>query len=406
VALPSNGDGQLAQSSGTLSTLDPRRSGLLERVPSIPPPDLRRSLYGPVGRFVKQGIDFLLSYHTYYQRSINLSLTQFLRELTIDHDALRDQVGQYTSLPERLLQTETTLARLAASCDETVARLEQAERVPIRLEERLGQLERRVERVAVAEALEGRLNVAEARIAHTNYRFAARPYMSSDVFGSQGTLDRPMSYGASDDDPANPLRDQFANLFRGREDFIASRQRVYLPFFEGRDHVVDLGCGRGEFLGLLASQNVAAIGVELDLKLVDACRAKGYHVVYADVADYLRSVQPLELDGIFSAQVLEHLALTRIRDILELSRSRLRPNGIFVAETVNPECYEALKTFYVDLTHVKPIFPQVMLQLCADAGFTSAQIFYPNAGGFTQKHYEDSGEYAVIAYTYAPELPV
>ena len=70
-----------------------------------------------------------------------------------------------------------------------------------------------------------------------------------------------------------------------------------------------------------------------------------------------------------------------------------------VAETVNPECYEALKTFFVDLTHQKPIYPQVMLQLCLDAGFPSARIFYPNGGGFTQENYETAGEYAVIAVT-------
>jgi hypothetical protein len=66
-------------------------------------------------------------------------------------------------------------------------------------------------------------------------------------------------------------------------------------------------------------------------------------------------------------------------------------------ETVNPECYEALKTFFVDLTHQKPIYPQVLLQMCLQVGFSSARIFYPLWGGFTQEHYEEAGEYAVVA---------
>jgi hypothetical protein len=64
---------------------------------------------------------------------------------------------------------------------------------------------------------------------------------------------------------------------------------------------------------------------------------------------------------------------------------------------VNPENYEALKTFHVDLTHQRPIFPQVLLHLCWEAGFEAAWVFYPLGGGFTQRCYEAVGEYAVVA---------
>jgi hypothetical protein len=56
-----------------------------------------------------------------------------------------------------------------------------------------------------------------------------------------------------------------------------------------------------------------------------------------------------------------------------------------------------MKTFFVDLTHQRPIFPQVLLQLCQLAGYESARTFYPTAGGFTQTQYRDAGEYAVVA---------
>ena len=70
---------------------------------------------------------------------------------------------------------------------------------------------------------------------------------------------------------------------------------------------------------------------------------------------------------------------------------------MFIAETPNPESYLAQKSFYVDLSHQRPIFPQVMLYLSQLSGYTSARIFYPTAGGFTQTAYRDAGEYAVIA---------
>jgi hypothetical protein len=103
------------------------------------------------------------------------------------------------------------------------------------------------------------------------------------------------------------------------------------------------------------------------------------------------------LDAIFSAQVIEHIVPATLPRLVALSRAKLRPRGLFIAETVNPESYEALKTFHVDLSHQRPIYPQVLLHLCQQGGFLSARIFYPVKGAFTQEHYQDAGEYAVIA---------
>ena len=95
-------------------------------------------------------------------------------------------------------------------------------------------------------AIAERLN---AQMAHIDYRFACRPYMSEDLFGTAGDLTRPMGYGL--DAATLHLQDGrkagFADVFRGSTSFISERQRTYLPFFQGRRNVVDLGCGRGEF---------------------------------------------------------------------------------------------------------------------------------------------------------------
>jgi O-antigen chain-terminating methyltransferase len=208
-----------------------------------------------------------------------------------------------------------------------------------------------------------------------------------------------MGYGldASDIGLVDATSPSLADLFRGSEQFIAERQQVYVPFFRGRERVVDLGCGRGEFLNILKATGISAIGVDLDAELVERGLSHGLDMVHADALDYLRQSSPCSFDGVFMAQVIEHLEREQLVELLSLAKSRVAPGGVFVAETVNPECYEALKTFPVDLTHKMPIYPQVLLLMCQQAGFPSARIFYPLGGGFTQERYQDVGEYAVVA---------
>jgi cyclopropane fatty-acyl-phospholipid synthase-like methyltransferase len=162
-------------------------------------------------------------------------------------------------------------------------------------------------------------------------------------------------------------------------------------------NVVDLGAGRGEFLELMREQGIDAVGVELDPVMVERCLKRGLRAVHADAYDFLQELPERSVDVIFSAQFVEHVPSQRLLELLELARSRLREGGLFIAETVNPESHLAMKTFFVDLTHQRPIFPQVLLQLCQGAGYRSGQTFYPTAGGFTQAQYRDAGEYAVIA---------
>jgi hypothetical protein len=116
----------------------------------------------------------------------------------------------------------------------------------------------------------------------------------------------------------------------------------------------------------------------------------------ADALGYVDQQPDESVDAIFSAQFIENLGSNRVSDLPRLAYAKLRASGLFIAQTVNPESYEALKTFYVDLTHQRPTYPYVLLHLCQQAGFSSPRIFYPLNGGFTQQAYAQAGEYALV----------
>jgi SAM-dependent methyltransferase len=227
--------------------------------------------------------------------------------------------------------------------------------------------------------------------------FAARPYMPQDAFGAQRDLDKPMGFGLDVQAGASSASvPDFEELLRGSEEFVAERQRAYLPLFDGLQEVVDLGSGRGEFLTLLRERGIRAVGVELNEKLVARCYARGLAVECADALDYLESRAEQSLDAIFSAQFIEHVPSNRLSELLQLGHSKLRHGGIFVAETVNSEGNQALRTSHVDPTHQRPIDPQVLLYLCQQAGFLSGRILYPVNGGLTQHAYAQAGYYALV----------
>jgi SAM-dependent methyltransferase len=188
----------------------------------------------------------------------------------------------------------------------------------------------------------------------------------------------------------------FEALFRGPAARVAASQRPYLQLVGEHQPVLDLGCGRGEFLQLLAGEGIAAHGVDSDAGMVAHCRQLGLQATLADANEYLEGLEDASIGTVFSAQLIEHLPYAQLQRLLELSRAKLRAGGLLIAETVNPHRISSLKTFWVDPTHQHPIFPEVALALSAIAGFESAYVFAPTFDGFERARL-DAPSYAVVA---------
>jgi SAM-dependent methyltransferase len=194
--------------------------------------------------------------------------------------------------------------------------------------------------------------------------------------------------GAFADRPPAPMPDAFLvpevdytafeDRFRGTRADVTEGQRAYLPLFgDPAEHprVIDLGCGRGEMLKLLEEHGFEPVGIETDTNMLDACRDQDLNVVEADAILWLQSVDGDTLDGIFSAQVIEHLPVGALLSLVGAARRALRRGGVMVLETIDPRSMFALcNWFYADLSHIRPVYPPTLAYLCEEAGFTSVEI--------------------------------
>jgi 2-polyprenyl-3-methyl-5-hydroxy-6-metoxy-1,4-benzoquinol methylase len=204
-----------------------------------------------------------------------------------------------------------------------------------------------------------RMRVEYERIIHQELRLIRQRAQLPlpDGRGSESNADdvsvtepRPSGSGGSFD------YTRFAERFRGSEEYVKQGQQVYLPYFTGRANVLDIGCGRGEFLEMMQAAGVAARGIDLSEESVALCRQKGLDAEVADLFPYLAQLPEESLGGVFCSQVIEHLPPERLPELVRLAASRLARDGVIAIETPNPECLAIFAThFYLDPTHTRPV---------------------------------------------------
>lgn len=170
----------------------------------------------------------------------------------------------------------------------------------------------------------------------------------------------------------------FQARLRGSSAEVRARQRGYVQAFQAQAPVLDLGCGRGEFLSLLREAGIEAWGIDADPDMVAYARGEGLRVEQADALAYLEGLGDASLGGIFAAQLLEHLPAGVLPRLLQLAVAKLRPGGLFLAETINPLSPLALRNYFADLTHSQPLVPETLALLAEQAGFRRLETRFLN----------------------------
>lgn len=170
--------------------------------------------------------------------------------------------------------------------------------------------------------------------------------------------------------------DRFEEEFRGDAENLRQRyEDLAREFVRCEGKVVDIGCGRGEFVELLRQLDVNAVGIDIDSELVRSGVERGLPVEYGDGIQWLRATPDGSLGGVSLIQVVEHLSAQELVDLVALLARKVRAGGRIVVETVNPQSlYVFAHSFFLDPTHIAPIHPAYLHFLFREAGFASVDL--------------------------------
>ena len=223
----------------------------------------------------------------------------------------------------------------------------------------------------------------------SNFRFDLNSLRRS-ISTTSNTSESRENIGSNSETNAHVIDDilyvALEDAFRGDRDIVAERQTEYIPFLgdaiDENHPLVDLGCGRGEWLKLLKERGIPARGVDENSVCVTECLELGLDVQRGDLMSFLRECKDNSLGAITLFQVFEHLPFPVLVDCLQEIQRVLAKGGVLIAEIPNAKNVRVGSgTFWIDPTHQRPLFPEVLQFLATYVGFNSVDGRYSNRLG-------------------------
>lgn len=209
----------------------------------------------------------------------------------------------------------------------------------------------------------------------------------------------------------------FEDQFRGSREDIFKKLKVYIPLIEEAKvgttdfPILDVGCGRGEWLELLSESGFIARGLDINRALLDECKNRGFDVIESDVIAYLQSLPDGSLGAVTGFHIIEHLPFTALIKLLNETARVLKPGGLAIFETPNPKnLVVGACNFYSDPTHRNPLFPETVQFMVNSQGLSKVKLLYLNPVENSPFNQEDANtqildnwffgprDYAVVGY--------
>ncbi|MEY2911023.1 MAG: hypothetical protein RLZZ184_332 [Cyanobacteriota bacterium] len=209
----------------------------------------------------------------------------------------------------------------------------------------------------------------------------------------------------------------FEDHFRGTREDIVNRLKVYLPLIEKANvgtpdaPILDVGCGRGEWLELLRESGYTARGLDINRVMIEQCQARGLEVIAGDVIDYLASLPDNSLGAVTGFHIIEHLPFKMLMRLFSETVRVIKPQGLVIFETPNPDnVLVGSNTFYLDPTHINPLPSPTIKFMAETCGLYNTQIItlhpYPenakiNGQGVAERFndlFYGPQDYAVVGY--------
>ena len=179
-----------------------------------------------------------------------------------------------------------------------------------------------------------------------------------------------------DDHLLDAMYVSFQDRFRGKRSDIQRIQQLYLPLIAEvgagttERPILDLGCGRGEWLELLKQHNFHAKGVDLNRVMADNCQELGLDVHQMDAIEFLQTLPKGSLGAVTGFHIIEHVPFLKLVHLLDEVHDKLAPGGAVIFETPNPgNILVGAHRFYFDPTHRNPLPSLLSSFLLESRGF-------------------------------------
>lgn len=317
------------------------------------------------------------------------------------HTRLDNQHNRLLGLRRQIEDVSKNLEHVVTSSESTLrTQLAAVSQSVVRLQESVNEIQRNLDS-GLANAENRLMSLNDSLVGHVEkFREIDRTWASTELAQLRRALDNirrsmeGLTPSATPQPAASrsphasvpPISDldyiDLEDAFRGSQETISQRQSTYLPLIEAitmQGVVLDLGCGRGEWLSLLTAKGVRSVGIDTNSSCIAECRDRGLNVENAELIDYLSKVPEHTFRAITAFQVFEHLSFADLREVMRLAQRALAPGGMLLAEVPNAKnARVASGTFWIDPTHVRPWYPDLLEHLARDAGFARVEGRYVN----------------------------